>query len=532
MNSRIKIVVFVLFSLFWGAVNAKGTSSPIIERNVITDTVIDNSLSGVFFYKIVRNSEGLSFSDQLNEQNTIYDIRDSFDLKKATITIPSNSVLLFNGGKISNGTLIGQNTVVRADAVQIFDIDLSFSGTWSVDPFLVEWLGAKADSKTDNTIVLNKIFQTPFSIIKFGSGVYLVNETVFINSIEDGNKLIRIQGSNDYSMDNNGTIIKTSSIAPIFSIRKRAYQLRIHDIHFFTTAVDGVGLDFEKTLSEFHLSHLKFTGAFSTAIKMNGSIGTIEQCYFSEVLSKTARWRDVDINRCAIDLSGSQISINNCNFWRVRTGIILGKVVSCAIYNNWFESSLHYDILFRAFTLTENVNIYNNTFLNAGFINGKQYDSSAASLKFDGNDSALTFFCRTLNIYSNYCWNEAPLHFIDFEWNKNRASSSSFSNIHVFNNDIDGNTSYLFFASAGATALDIVFEGNSIKKTALLFNDQYGRKYRCYDTPKYGNTKTRHNYIYWTQGDTYYDSDLGKLVIFVRNAGKSTWVDSMGAPVD
>ena len=529
MNIFFRFLLLTCIICLGSSLSAQGLSDSFFYSNPIKGGDSYTIPNG-FGYKILKYEDGFTFENQLTEPNTIYEIRYSYDLNNTSVTIPENCVLFFNGGVIKNGTLVGQNTRISADAVQIFDTDIAFSGSWFIDAFLVEWMGAKADNFTDNTEVLNKLFQTRFYNIKFGSGTYLVSGTIMLNSKNDiENKLLRIQGVNDYCIDNNGTIIKTTSKAPIFSIGKLTYQLRIHDIHFITTVSDGVGLDFEKSLSEFHLSHLKFTGSYSSAIKINGSIGTIEQCYFSEELSTTSQWKDVKENRYAIELNGYQITVNNCNFWRVRTGIKLGKAISCSLYNNWFESNLHNDVLFLAYTLSENVNIYNNTFLNTGYVNDIQYDSSAASIKFDGNSSSSIFFGRTINIYSNYCWNETNAKFIDFDWNSNKGGESSFSNIHIYNNDIDGNVSYLFYANEGATSVDVVFYGNRIKETTSMYNDQYGRKYRCVDSPKSGTTINRLKYKYWTQGDTYYDTDLGKLLVFVGHKGNMKWVDSSGA---
>ena len=54
-------------------------------------------------YVILR--KGKTFAEQVTDTNTIYEIRDSFDLSNASITIPNGSILCFNGGKISNGVL-------------------------------------------------------------------------------------------------------------------------------------------------------------------------------------------------------------------------------------------------------------------------------------------------------------------------------------------------------------------------------------------------------------------------------------------
>lgn len=49
---------------------------------------------------------GSSFSSQITQANTIYVIQYNFDLGEARINIPNGSILLFEGGTLSNGTLV------------------------------------------------------------------------------------------------------------------------------------------------------------------------------------------------------------------------------------------------------------------------------------------------------------------------------------------------------------------------------------------------------------------------------------------
>lgn len=61
-------------------------------------------------YKILRKNiqDGKNILSQsmINQQNTVYEIRYDYDLNNQEITIPEGSTLKFNGGSLSNGTLI------------------------------------------------------------------------------------------------------------------------------------------------------------------------------------------------------------------------------------------------------------------------------------------------------------------------------------------------------------------------------------------------------------------------------------------
>lgn len=79
--------------------------------------------------KILRKNliEGMNVltESMISEENTIYVIQYDFDLRGATIEIPSNCVLKFEGGKLDNGVLCGNYTVIDAPAYQIFGDNLA-----------------------------------------------------------------------------------------------------------------------------------------------------------------------------------------------------------------------------------------------------------------------------------------------------------------------------------------------------------------------------------------------------------------------
>lgn len=86
-----------------------------------------NALSGKG-YVILRSGE---ITPQLTQSNTIYEVRYNHDIAdESPITLPPNCVLYFNGGMITGGTLIGDNTVV--DQIGLYDIfeNITREGTW------------------------------------------------------------------------------------------------------------------------------------------------------------------------------------------------------------------------------------------------------------------------------------------------------------------------------------------------------------------------------------------------------------------
>lgn len=124
-------------------------------------------------YKILRKDA--TFASQVTDTNTIYEIRYDFNLDGTTFSLPAKCVLVFEGGKLSNGTLEGDNSVIDASAEQIFNTNLTLSGTWNINKAFPEWYGAVADGVTDCTAAIQKLDGFP---IYFSGGTYIVSNVI------------------------------------------------------------------------------------------------------------------------------------------------------------------------------------------------------------------------------------------------------------------------------------------------------------------------------------------------------------------
>ena len=104
-------------------------------------------------YKILRTGDVLA-TEMAGLVNTIFSIRYNFDLNGATLTLPENSILRFDGGALKNGTLTGNKTTIEAGDYQIFD-GITFGGTF-VGELNACWVGAKSgDANFDNAPILS-----------------------------------------------------------------------------------------------------------------------------------------------------------------------------------------------------------------------------------------------------------------------------------------------------------------------------------------------------------------------------------------
>lgn len=97
----------------------------------------------------------------VSTKNAIYIIKDVFNLNATEdgIKIPENCTLYFKGGALTNGTIVGNGTFIKAMNYHIFDNSpeslLKLSGTFSNDSFSAHWFGAKGDGATDDAPAIN-----------------------------------------------------------------------------------------------------------------------------------------------------------------------------------------------------------------------------------------------------------------------------------------------------------------------------------------------------------------------------------------
>lgn len=85
------------------------------SSGLVTPSVFSANTTGVVCTitdSIKREFRNILMSNMINQPNTIYEIRYSFDLDSKTITIPENCVLYFNSGKFYNGSINMDNTIV------------------------------------------------------------------------------------------------------------------------------------------------------------------------------------------------------------------------------------------------------------------------------------------------------------------------------------------------------------------------------------------------------------------------------------
>ena len=86
--------------------------------------------TSIYKTKVLKGNQ--SFASQVTESNTKYVIKHDFDLKGEEVEIPANCVLEFDGGSLTNGTILFNDTYIVTIATKLSDIiDCYIQGSYT-----------------------------------------------------------------------------------------------------------------------------------------------------------------------------------------------------------------------------------------------------------------------------------------------------------------------------------------------------------------------------------------------------------------
>lgn len=195
--------------------NLNGVMTQILQGVDILDRVSPADTSGM--NKIVLD-KSKTFAEQVVGTNTIYEIRDNFDLAGGVVTIPSGCILHFTGGEIQNGTINGNETIISANPVEILS-GVTIGGTWKIPVIFSSWISKDAETIRKVFALNNPDIHTKVVI----DGDYNVN-------ISD---TIGIDGNTDVYLS--GTLKKTSNSAPNYTM----LNITGSNVRFLGGVIDG-----------------------------------------------------------------------------------------------------------------------------------------------------------------------------------------------------------------------------------------------------------------------------------------------------
>ena len=173
-----------------------------------------NANTGKMGYKVLL--PGKSFAEQVTEANTIYEIRDVFDLNETTIStpilLPEGCTLKFNGGMLKNCTLVGQNSTIEADG-KIFD-NVSVTGSWACVGKIAWWaIGSKFNTSTnlpidnDETTAIQLALDSSFKELVFDPVPYCITSTLILRNAKN----LRLSGVPNTTIASSGNTKKANA---------------------------------------------------------------------------------------------------------------------------------------------------------------------------------------------------------------------------------------------------------------------------------------------------------------------------------
>lgn len=259
----------------------------------------------------------------VGKENVIYHIQYDYNLNGQTIIIPEGCVLLFEGGSISNGTIIGNNTKINAGLQKIFNLDITINGTWGIVESYPEWFGAKKDGVTVNTSALQTCINS-FDVIKLGVGTYLTRQLIipsFKNILGEGKNTI-IKADPSMALTNNylirtkdgGSGIRISNLKIMCGNTSNEADYKIGGIGLISTANTNNDQWDTRNIIE----NVEILNCYATSIY----IGTyqrenkIQNCFISNTTNNGINCQGTDnmINGCTVagsHLSGIMLQGNN-----------------------------------------------------------------------------------------------------------------------------------------------------------------------------------------------------------------------------
>ena len=172
---------------------------------------IGKSYSNTNEYRIVelKSNNSILTQSMLKTANTRYIIKSDLSLNHTSINIPQNCILVFEGGSLRDGEIVG-DFIVHADAVPIFD-DVICRELKNLS-IPIEWYGAvsyknldECKKGKDSSKAIQQALKSNFRHreIQFSNGYYRINNTI---TIDKSYTFKGLNNKNDYNNDEGESI--------------------------------------------------------------------------------------------------------------------------------------------------------------------------------------------------------------------------------------------------------------------------------------------------------------------------------------
>ena len=165
-----KLFNFILFLLILTNDYAYGQSS---------NSSTGKSVKGYYVLRPAFKLSGIN----AKYNSSIIEIKTDFNLagKILNLSKAENLTIFFNGGTISNGTIIGNNTTIIGGNSPVFH-SVTLQGTWDVPVAYPTWFGAKYDGIYDCGDAINSAIKLGKETMLIGTGTALTSTTIQLSN--------------------------------------------------------------------------------------------------------------------------------------------------------------------------------------------------------------------------------------------------------------------------------------------------------------------------------------------------------------
>ena len=100
---------------------------------------------------------GILTQEMLDAEGEVFFVRADYTLAGATITVPAGKMLVFTGGSLDGGEIVGTETSIRMLQIRpAFGLELVISGTWNVPEVHDGWFAFdESEEVASNGIIKN-----------------------------------------------------------------------------------------------------------------------------------------------------------------------------------------------------------------------------------------------------------------------------------------------------------------------------------------------------------------------------------------
>ena len=194
---------------------------------------VTDSTSATATSKVVYPYIYSRIQNKFSKENVIYKITRYYNLGNGVIELPAGCTLDFQGGSLNNGTVVGNQTMIKGSGIKIFGSRFELVGTFQNRAFLASWFGAV--STGDATIPLQTAItnasQTKVNRVIIDSLSLEISSSIYIpdSMVVGGERDASLAAWKSYTTP---TITQNGN-APIFIIGSNesgASDLYIHDL--------------------------------------------------------------------------------------------------------------------------------------------------------------------------------------------------------------------------------------------------------------------------------------------------------------